>query len=136
MPAILATRSVAALRFCSRGSSYTTLLAASHTLEVGASFSTQAYSGGNLAALEAIGDGTRYVGSIHARDRWSPSRKATLDYGLHYAHYGYLEQDSLASPSMACRSRVKESKLYEFRGMELVAPTAWPRVRSRSVRLN
>ena len=85
------------------GGSYTTLLATRHTLEVGASFSTQEYTGGNLAAIEALSDGMRYVGSVHAKDRWSLSRKATLDYGLHYGHYGYLERGNLASPSMALR---------------------------------
>lgn len=85
------------------GGSYTTMLASRHTLEVGASFSTQQYSGGNLAAIEALNDGMRNVGTVHARDRWSVSRKATLDYGLHYAHYGYLERDRLVSPSMGAR---------------------------------
>ena len=69
-----------------------------HKYDLGLSYSTQDYQGGNPAALAAVTDGSRNVGELYAFDRWALNRTVSLDYGARYAHYDYLQARGLLSP--------------------------------------
>jgi hypothetical protein len=72
-----------------------------HSYNVGLSYSTQNYQGGNPAALAAIREGGRNAGEVFGFDRWAVKPWLTLDYGARFARYGYLEQDrGLLSPRL------------------------------------
>jgi hypothetical protein len=74
---------------------------AAHSYDMGLSYSTQEYLGGNPAALAAVTDGSRNVGELYAFDRWTVNPTLTLDYGARYAHYDYLQQRGMLSPRFA-----------------------------------
>ena len=69
-----------------------------HRYDLGLSYSTQDYQGGNPAALAAVTDGSRNVGELYAFDQWSLNSAVTLNYGARYAHYDYLQARGLLSP--------------------------------------
>jgi hypothetical protein len=69
-----------------------------HRYNLGLSYSTQDYQGGNPAALAAVTDGSRNAGELYAFDQWSLTSAITLDYGARYAHYDYLQERGLLSP--------------------------------------
>ena len=69
-----------------------------HKYDLGLSYSTQDYQGGNPAALAAVTDGSRNAGELYAFDSWSLNRTVTVDYGARYAHYDYLQARALLSP--------------------------------------
>jgi hypothetical protein len=69
-----------------------------HKYDLGLSYSTQDYQGGNPAALAAVTDGSRNAGELYAFDRWTLSPKVTVNYGARYAHYDYLQARGLLSP--------------------------------------
>jgi outer membrane receptor protein involved in Fe transport len=69
-----------------------------HRYQFGMSYSLQKYEGGNTAALMAVSDTARNVGSVHAYDEWEISRYVSINYGANYAHYDYLRGPSLFSP--------------------------------------
>jgi TonB dependent receptor-like, beta-barrel/Carboxypeptidase regulatory-like domain len=69
-----------------------------HKYDLGLSYSTQDYQGGNPAALAAVTDGSRNVGELYVFDQWSLNSAITLDYGARYAHYDYLQARGLLSP--------------------------------------
>ena len=48
-----------------------------HRYDLGLSYSTQEYLGGNPAALAAVRDGSRNVGELYAFDEWAISPKLT-----------------------------------------------------------
>ncbi|MEO6214043.1 MAG: TonB-dependent receptor, partial [Vicinamibacterales bacterium] len=81
--------------------SFTSRPGTAHAYNVGLSYSTQQYQGGNPAALAAMGDSSRNAGEIFGFDRWALSPWLSLDYGARYARYGYLEpQQGLLSPRL------------------------------------
>ena len=69
-----------------------------HRYQFGMSYSLQKYEGGNTAALMAVSDTARNVGSVYAYDEWEISRYVSINYGANYAHYDYLRGPSLFSP--------------------------------------
>jgi hypothetical protein len=69
-----------------------------HRYDLGLSYSTQEYLGGNPAALAAVRDGSRNVGELYGFDEWAISPALTVEYGARYAHYDYLQQHGLLSP--------------------------------------
>lgn len=71
-----------------------------HAYNIGLSYATQDYQGGNPAALAAIRDGGRNAGEVFAFDQWRVKPWVTLDYGARFARYGYLDQDRLLSPRL------------------------------------
>jgi hypothetical protein len=72
-----------------------------HAYNLGLSYSTQDYQGGNPAALAAIRDGNRNAGEVFGFDKWTIKPWLTLDYGARLARYGYLDQDrALLSPRL------------------------------------
>ena len=80
---------------------YTTRAPARHRYDIGLSYSTQRYDGGNVATLRDVTDGSRNAGAIYAFDTFSISPILTLTYGGRYARYDYLEGGSLISPRAA-----------------------------------
>jgi outer membrane receptor for ferrienterochelin and colicin len=80
---------------------YTTRAPARHRYDIGLSYSTQRYEGGNVATLRDVTDGSRNAGSIFAFDTFSISPVLTLTYGGRYARYDYLDGGSLISPRIA-----------------------------------
>ena len=72
-----------------------------HRYQFGMSYSLQKYEGGNTAALMAVSDTARNVGSVYAYDEWQISRYISINYGANYAHYDYLQGPSLFSPRFA-----------------------------------
>ena len=86
-----------------------------HALDVGISFSTQRYKGGNPAAVAALRTDHRTVGAVRAVDHWAISRKLTVSYGLGIANYDYVPGPALLSPSAGVT----------------VSPTEHTRVRAR-----
>ncbi len=69
-----------------------------HSYDLGLSYSTQEYQGGNPLALAAVSDGSRNVGEVYALDRWTVSPGVSFEYGGRYARYDYLAQPGLFSP--------------------------------------
>jgi hypothetical protein len=78
--------------------SYTTRAPARHRYDIGLSYSTQRYGGGNVAALRDVTDGSRNAGSIYAFDTFAITPLLTLSYGGRYSRYDYLDGRSLFSP--------------------------------------
>lgn len=85
------------------GGSYSAAVWEQHAFDVGATYSAQRYEGTSPASLVAMREGDRYVGAVHGFDRWRVSEGAVVTYGLRYAHYGYLDEPGLASPSIDLR---------------------------------
>jgi hypothetical protein len=80
---------------------YTTRAPEQHRYDLGLSYSTQRYDGGNFAALRGVTDGSRNAGAIYGFDTYSVTPKVTLTYGGRYAHYDYLDERNLYSPRVA-----------------------------------
>ena len=80
---------------------YTTRAPARHRYDIGLSYSTQRYDGGNFAALQGVTDGSRNAGALFGFDTFSITPSLTLTYGARYARYDYLEGQSLISPRAA-----------------------------------
>jgi len=80
---------------------YTTRVPARHRYELGWSYSTQRYDGGNVAALTGVTDGSRNAGTVFGFDTFSISPTLTLTYGGRYARYDYLDERSLMSPRVS-----------------------------------
>jgi outer membrane receptor protein involved in Fe transport len=74
---------------------------ARHRYDIGLSYSTQRYEGGNFAALQSLADGSRNAGALYAFDTFSVTPRLTLTYGGRYARYDYLDGQSLLSPRVA-----------------------------------
>ena len=101
-----------------------------HRYRFGMSYSLQRYEGGNTAALMAVADTARNVGSVFAYDEWQISRYVSVDYGASYAHYDYLRGPSLFSPRVTTtfsptkvwRMRVSASRDVSAPGAEEFLP--------------
>jgi carboxypeptidase family protein/TonB-dependent receptor-like protein len=74
---------------------------ARHRYDLGLSYSTQRYDGGNFAALRNVTDGSRNVGTLHGFDTVTVSRAVIVTYGADYGRYDYLSESSLLSPRVA-----------------------------------
>lgn len=78
--------------------SYKSIASANHAYELGMAYSTQRYDGGNAAAIGAIRESARNVGSIYGYDEWTVSPRLVLGYGTGYARYDYLGGNGVWSP--------------------------------------
>ena len=78
--------------------SYKSIASAHHAYELGLSYSTQHYDGGNAAALAAIRDSARNAGTVSGYDEWTVSPRLVLGYGTAFARYDYLNGSGLWSP--------------------------------------
>ena len=83
------------------GDYVTRSVAARHRYDLGLSYSTQRYDGGNIAALRNLTDGSRNVGTMHGFDTFTVSRALIVTYGADYARYDYLSDSGLLSPRVA-----------------------------------
>jgi hypothetical protein len=81
--------------------SYVVTAQVPHRYRFGMSYSLQRYAGGNTAALMAVSDTARNVGSVFAYDEWQVSRYVSIGYGASYAHYDYLNGPSVFSPRLS-----------------------------------
>jgi hypothetical protein len=115
--------------------SFTRHQTATHNYQVGLSYATQRYQGGNAEALAAMRDGSRNVGEISAVDSWRIGPQLTLSTGGRYASYDYLSARSLvggrfsmafqASPTDPLLLRVTASHRELAPGAEeFIAPAA------------
>ena len=96
-----------------------------HRYQFGMSYSLQKYEGGNTAALMAVADTARNVGSVYAYDEWQISRYVSLNYGANFAHYDYLGGPSLFSPRIAATfSPAKAWRVRAAAAREVSAPGA------------
>jgi hypothetical protein len=80
---------------------YTTRAPARHRYDLGLSYSTQRYDGGNVAARRSVTDGGRNAGAIYGFDTFAITPRLTLTYGSRYARYDYLADRSLLSPRVS-----------------------------------
>jgi hypothetical protein len=78
--------------------SYATRAPARHRYDLGLSYATQRYDGGNPLTLRDIPDGARNAGNIYAYDSVALNSAFTLTFGTAFARYDYLEGRSLLSP--------------------------------------
>lgn len=78
--------------------SYTTRAPARHAYDVGMSYSTQRYDGGNPLALRDVTDGSRNAGAVYGFDTFTITPAFVLTYGGRYARYDYLDNRTLISP--------------------------------------
>jgi hypothetical protein len=81
--------------------SYATRVPARHRYDVGMSYSTQRYDGGNPLALRDVTDGSRNAGAMYAFDTFAITPVLTATYGARYARYDYLDSRSLLSPRVS-----------------------------------
>ena len=72
-----------------------------HRYQFGMSYSLQRYEGGNTAALGAVSDTARNVGSLFAYDEWTISRYVAVSYGANYASYDYMDGAAMFSPRLS-----------------------------------
>jgi len=106
-------------------------LGETHRYQTGMAYSLQRYQGPTLAALTAIPEDDRHVGSIFLQDEWSLTPAVTLSYGGALARYDYLDQQALMSgrftaayePAATWRASVSMShEAVAPGGQEFVAP--------------
>jgi hypothetical protein len=105
--------------------SYAARAGAPHRYQAGMSYSLQRYWGGNTAALAAVSEAARNVGSVFAFDEWAVSRNFSVGFGATYAHYDYLVAPSLLSPRVG--ATFTPSAAWRVRGLasrQLSAPGA------------
>ena len=77
---------------------YSMRASARHRYDLGISYSTQRYDGGNPLALRDVTAGTRNVGTVSAYDTFGITPAATLSFGGEYGRYDYLDRPTLISP--------------------------------------
>jgi hypothetical protein len=80
--------------------SYTASSAVRHQYDLGLSYSTQRYDGGNLLTLRDVSENTRNVGRVYAYDTFKLTPMLAVAYGGAYGRYDYLKNRSLISPRL------------------------------------
>lgn len=96
-----------------------------HRYQFGMSYSLQRYEGGNPAALGALTDTARNVGSMFAFDEWQVTRYIALGYGASYARYDYMDGPVMFSPRLSATfSPSKSWRVYGSAAREISAPGA------------
>lgn len=99
---------------------YATRLPARHRYDLGLSYSTQRYDGGNTAALREVTDGSRNVGAVYGFDTFALTPEVALTVGARVSRYDYLATSVLFSP----RFEVTLSPTDHFRLNALVSSRA------------
>lgn len=96
-----------------------------HHVELGSTYATQRYDGGNPAALVSVSDGRRNAGSVSAVDTWAIDAQTEISYGARYARYDYLEQSNLFSPTLSfAMSPMKSTWVRATVAQYMIAPGA------------
>jgi hypothetical protein len=106
--------------------SYVVTAPVAHRYQVGMSYSLQRYEGGNTAALMAVADTARNVGSLFAYDEWQVSRYLAVSYGANYARYDYLaDGPAMFSPRMSATiSPTRNTRVRLSASRDISAPGA------------
>ncbi len=104
--------------------SYKSIESANHAYELGLSYSTQRYDGGNAAALGAIRDSARNVGSVYGYDEWTVSPRLVLGYGTGYARYDYLGGSGVWSPRLSVTVPLNGVRVKALASQRAVVPGA------------
>lgn len=104
--------------------SYKSIESAKHAYELGLSYSTQRYDGGNAAALGAIRDSARNVGSVFGYDEWTVSPRLVLGYGTGYARYDYLGGPGVWSPRLSVTVPLDGFRIKALASQQAVVPGA------------
>jgi hypothetical protein len=104
--------------------SYKSIASANHAYDVGLSYSTQQYDGGNAAALAAIRDSARNVGSVSGFDQWTLSPRFIVGYGTAFARYDYLEGSGVWSPRMSVTIPIDGLRLQAVASEHAMVPGA------------
>ena len=66
--------------------------------DVGLSYSTQRYDGGNFLALRNVTDGSRNIGTLYAFDTVTLNPAVSITYGGRYDRFDYLDRSGHFSP--------------------------------------
>jgi hypothetical protein len=77
---------------------YSTRVPARHRYDLGLSYSTQRYDGGNTAALREVTDGSRNVGAVYGFDTFTITPGVAVTVGSRFSRYDYLSNSLLFSP--------------------------------------
>lgn len=80
--------------------SYATRRPGAHQYNVGISYSTQQYEGGNPFALRDVTEGSRNAANVYGYDTIALGSAAALSYGTAFARYDYLDNRNLISPRL------------------------------------
>lgn len=104
---------------------YTTRAPARHRYDLGLSYSTQRYDGGNPAALRQVTDGTRNVGAVYGFDTFTLTPAVAITFGTRFSRYDYLSQSGLFSPRVELTlSPVEHLRLNVLASSRALAPGA------------
>ena len=104
---------------------YTTRAPARHRYDLGLSYSTQRYDGGNPAALRQVTDGSRNVGAVYGFDTFTLTPAVAVTYGARFSRYDYLSESGLFSPRVELTlSPVKHVRLNVLASSRALAPGA------------
>jgi hypothetical protein len=96
-----------------------------HAYDVGMSYSTQRYDGGNPAALAAVTDGARNAAEVYGFDRWTVGPKLVMGYGARYSHYDYLTGGGWLSPRVSATvTPVDRLRVHVLAARRMLAPGA------------
>ncbi len=96
-----------------------------HAYDVGMSYSTQRYEGGNAAALAAVTDGARNAAEVYGFDRWKAASRLEVGYGARYSHYDYLTGGGWLSPRVSATvTPVNRLRVHVLAARRMVAPGA------------
>jgi hypothetical protein len=104
--------------------SYKSIESTNHAYELGLAYSTQRYDGGNAAALGAIRESARNVGSVYGYDEWTVSPRLVIGYGTGYARYDYLGGPGVWSPRLGITVPVEGFRLKAFASRKALVPGA------------
>ena len=104
--------------------SYKSIESANHAYELGLTYSTQRYDGGNATAVEAIRDSARNVGSIYGYDEWTLSPRLIFGYGTGYARYDYLGGPGVWSPRLSLTVPVDGFRIRALASQRALVPGA------------
>jgi hypothetical protein len=106
--------------------SYSVRAPARHRYDLGISYSTQRYDGGNPLALKDVTDGSRNVGTAYGYDSITLSPHATVALGGEFARYDYLtQQRAFLSPrAEVTLSPASDTRLLATVSRRAVAPGA------------
>jgi len=77
-----------------------------HALRAAMSFGVQSDSAASERGRPASASDSRHVGALFAADRWQAAPRLVIDYGLRLERFGYLPDQSLASPHVTVQGRV------------------------------
>jgi hypothetical protein len=104
---------------------YTTRVPARHRYDLGLSYTTQRYDGGNPAALREVSDGSRNVGAVYGLDTFAVSPAVALTYGARFSRYDYLSTGGLFSPRVEVTySPGDDTRLQALASSRALAPGA------------